>query len=133
MIAWKKGLSGSQLRSAVVGSTVGNGGCNGKGVVNLAAAMGGSTSTPPASTTPGAITGTVTGSGKSKAALGGATVSCGPAGSATTASNGSYTISSVPPGTYTCTASATGYQSKSGSTTVNGGQTSTLSFALRAA
>jgi thermitase len=133
MIAWKKGLSGSQLRSAVVGSSVGNGGCNGKGVVNLAAALGGSTSTPPASTTPGAITGTVTGSGKSKAAISGATVSCGPAGSATTASNGSYTISSVPPGTYTCTASATGYQSKSGSTTVNGGQTSTLSFALRAA
>ena len=133
MIAWKKGLSGQQLRSAVVGSSVGGGGCNGKGVVNLAAALGGGSTTPPPSTEPGAITGTVTNSGKTKAAIGGATVDCGPAGSATTASNGSYTIASVPPGTYTCTASASGYAAKSGSTTVNSGQTSALSFALRAA
>ena len=133
MIAWTKGLSGQQLRSAVVGSTVGGGGCNGRGVVNLAAALGGGSTTPPPSTTPGTITGSVTGRGKTKAGISGATVSCGPAGSATTGSNGSYTIASVPPGTYTCTASAAGYQSKSGSATVNSGQTTTLSFALRAA
>ena len=133
MIAWKKGLSGQQLRSAVVGSSVGSGGCNGKGVVNLAAALGGSTATPPPATSPGAITGTVSNGGKTKSAISGATVDCGPAGSATTGSNGTYTIANVGPGTYTCTATAAGYQPKSGSTTVSSGQTSTLSFALRAA
>ena len=133
MIAWKKGLSGQQLRSAVVGSSVGSGGCNGKGVVNLAAALAGSTSTPPPTSSPGTIAGSVTGSGKSKNGISGASVNCGSGGSGTTGSDGRYTISNVTPGTYTCTASATGYQSKSGNTTVNSGQTSALSFALRAA
>ena len=133
MIAWKKGLSGQQLRSAVVGSTVGNGGCNGKGVVNLAAALAGSTSTPPPATGPGTITGTVSGSGKNKTAISGARVDCGPGGSATTGANGSYTISNVNPGTYTCTASAAGYRAKSANATVSSGQTTTVSFALNPA
>ena len=133
MIAWKKGLSGQQLRSAVVGSTVGNGGCNGKGVVNLAAALAGSTSTPPPTTGPGTITGTVSGSGKNKAAISGARVDCGPGGSATTGTTGSYTISNVNPGTYTCTASASGYRAKSSNATVSSGQTTTLTFALNPA
>jgi len=101
-------------------------------VVNLAAALAGSTSTPPVSTTPGAIAGTVTQGGKTRAAISGAAVSCGTAGTATTDSTGRYTISNVVPGGYTCTASATGYQAKSASTTVNSGQTSVLDFALRA-
>ena len=133
MIAWKKGLSGSQLRSAVVGSTVGNNGCNGKGVVNLAAALAGSTTTtPPPSTSPGGIRGTVTNGGKTKSAISGATVNCGGAGTATTASNGTYALTSVPAATYSCTASAPGFAAKTSSVTVSSGQTSTLDFALRA-
>ena len=51
--------------------------------------------------------------------------------SATTGSDGRYTIASVPVGSYSCTASASGYSSKTSSATVSDGQTTTLSFALR--
>ncbi|MDP3714245.1 MAG: S8 family serine peptidase [Mycobacteriales bacterium] len=129
MIAWKKGLSGSQLRSAVVGSSVGSGGCNGKGVVNLAAAMGGSAPAPaPVGT--GAIAGAVT-DARTKSGLSGATVSCGAVGTASTAGDGRYSLPSVAAGSYSCTASAPGYRSKTGSVTVTGGSTAVLDFALR--
>lgn len=59
----------------------------------------------------------------------GATVTDG-VRTATTDSNGNYTISDVPPGTYTVTASAAGYQSASQTVTVQEGQTSTANFAL---
>lgn len=122
----------SKLKSTGAGgvSTGGRKECASYPALNLAAAIGGGGSTePPPSTDPGAIGGTVTDQ-KSKAALSGATVDCGTAGSATTDSTGKYSITSVPPGSYTCTASATGYKPKNQSVTVNSGLTSTLSFAL---
>jgi subtilisin family serine protease len=83
------------------------------------------------STPPGAIAGKVT--NQSKQGIAGATVNCGTAGSATTASDGTYSITSVAPGSYTCTASASGFKSVSKSVTVSSNSTSTASFALRKA
>ncbi len=132
MIAWKKGLSGTQLRSAVVGSSVGNNGCNNKGVVNLASALSGTTTTPPPPTGNGSIAGSVI-SSSGKTAISGAVVNCGAGGSGTTGADGKYAISSVPVGSYSCTASATGFRSKSGTASVASGATTTLSFTLRPA
>lgn len=122
----------NQLKSTAVTISKGNGRslCNGYKRVNLDAALAG-VAPPPPPPGPGAIAGKVTQQGGSKAAIAGATVNCGTAGSATTATNGTYTISNVTPGTYTCTASKTGYQSKSASVTVNSGATTTANFALR--
>lgn len=129
MIMSEKGLSHTQTRSLLKSSAQGNGGCNGAGIVNLAAALGASGGTS-GGTTPGTITGKVS-DARSGAAISGATVTCGSAGSATTGTGGTYTISNVVPGTYECTASATGYRSKSGTASVADGATATLSFALR--
>ena len=85
----------------------------------------------PVVTSPGAVAGKVTDS-KSKAALSGATVDCGGGEVASTGSDGRYSISDVPAGTRTCTASTTGYASKSQSVTVPSGGTATADFALRA-
>ena len=127
----EKGLSAAQTRSTLTSTDQGSAGCNGVGIVNLAAALGGSSAAPaPAPVTTGAIAGKVT-AAKTKKALSGATVDCGSAGRATTATDGSYTLSSVPAGSYTCTASATGYTPKSSGVSVTGGQTTTASFALR--
>ena len=131
------GLDAQQTRSklkstAVSGlSTGGRKECASYPALNLAAAIGGGggTTTPPPSTDPGSIAGTVTDQ-KSKAALSGATVDCGSAGSASTDSVGRYSITNVAPGSYTCTASASGYKSKSQSVTVNSGATTTSDFAL---
>ena len=131
MIMWTKGLDAQQTRSLLKSSAQGSGGCNSVGIVNLAAALGGA-ATPPPPTSPGSITGVVSDS-TSKAGISGATVNCGTAGTTTTASNGSYTLSNVAPSTYTCTASASGYRSKSGNVTVSSGQTATLNLALRRA
>ena len=100
--------------------------------LNLAGALGGGggSTTPPPSTSPGAIAGYVS-DARAKTALASATVSCGAAGTATTASDGRYLLSDVPPAAYTCTASKTGYASKSASVSVASGATSTADFALR--
>ncbi|HVF05401.1 MAG TPA: S8 family serine peptidase [Frankiaceae bacterium] len=132
MVMWKLGLDAAQTRTKLKSTTEDSGGCNGVGIVNLAGALGGGGGTPPPPTTPGAITGTVTDT-TSKAGISGAAVNCGTAGTATTGANGSYTLSNVPPSTYTCTASASGYRSKSGNVTVASGTTSTLNLALRRA
>lgn len=134
------GLDAQQTRSKLKSSGVGGLStgdrreCASYPALNLAAAIsgGGGTTTPPPTTTPGAIAGTVTNQ-QSKAAIAGATVSCGTAGTATTASNGTYSLTNVPAGTYTCTASATGYKSKSASVTVNSGSTTTANFGLQQA
>ena len=132
MVMWKLGLDASQTRSKLKSTTEDSGGCNGVGIVNLAGALGGGGSTTPPPTSPGVITGTIT-DASSRAGVSGATVDCGTAGRTTTASNGSYTLSNVAPSTYTCTASASGYRSKSGNVTVSSGTTSTLNLALRRA
>ncbi|HVE64100.1 MAG TPA: S8 family serine peptidase [Mycobacteriales bacterium] len=134
MIMWKTGATAASTRTTLKNTAQGSGGCNSIGVVNLAAALGGggTTTPPPPTATPGAITGVIT-DASSKAGISGATVSCGTAGTTTTATNGSYTLSNVAPSTYTCTASATGYRSKSGNVTVTDGTTSTLNLALRRA
>ncbi len=132
MLMSEKGLTAAQTHSTLTSTDQGSAGCNSVGVVNLAAALGGSSSGG-GTTTPvgsGTIAGTVT-AAKSKKAISGATVDCGAAGKATTATNGSYSIASVPVGSYTCKASASGYRSKSSSVTVNDGQTTTANFALR--
>lgn len=97
--------------------------CFGYGRVNLAKALG-------VTEDPGAIAGAVT-DASNKAGIGGATVDCESGGKATTAGNGSYTISNAPVGTHTCTASAIGYRSKSQSVPVSSGQMTTADFALR--
>ena len=123
----------SKLKSAAVSglSTGGRRECASYPALNLANAIGsgGGSTTPPPSTNPGNIAGTVTDS-KTKAGLSGATVDCGAAGRATTASNGTYSLTGVPVGTYTCTASATGYKPKSASVSVNSDTTTTADFAL---
>lgn len=123
----------SKLRSSGVGglSTGGRSECASYPALNLAAALGGG-GTPPPPTSPGGIAGTVTDQ-QSKAGISGATVNCGTAGTAATASNGSYSLTNVAPGTYTCTASASAYRSKSQNVTVNSGLTTTANFALRKA
>ncbi len=124
----------SKLKSSAVGglSTGGRNECSSYPALNLAAAIGGGGSTPPPPTSPGGIAGTVTDQ-QTKSGIGGASVSCGTAGTATTASNGSYSLTNVAPGSYTCTASATGYRSKSLNVTVNSGLTTTANFAIRRA
>ena len=115
-------------------STAGRRECASYPALNLAAAVGagGGTTTPPPSTDPGAIGGRVY-KQQGGAAISGATVSCGSAGSATTSSTGTYSITNVPPGTYTCTASASGYKNQSQSVSVSSGTTSTRDFAMQAA
>jgi hypothetical protein len=70
--------------------------------------------------TPGSITGTVMITGTSTG-ISGATVTVDSA-SATTASNGTYTLSSVPPGTHTITVTRSGYETHTGTVTVTSGQ-----------
>ncbi len=130
----EKGLSASQARSTLKSTAQGSGGCNSIGVVNLASALGSSSgsTTEPAPVGSGAIAGTVTsGTGKNKKPVSGGTVDCGSGGKATTASDGTYDIASVPASTHTCTASASGFTSKSSSVTVEDGKTTTANFGLR--
>jgi thermitase len=84
--------------------------------------------TSPAPPTTGSITGTVR-DAATGAAIAGATVTDG-ARSATSNTNGGYSIANVPVGTYTVTATATGYNSASQSVQVTAGQTSTANLAL---
>ncbi|WP_344319729.1 carboxypeptidase regulatory-like domain-containing protein, partial [Actinocatenispora thailandica] len=75
----------------------------------------------------GTVAGTVTSSG-SGAAIAGATISVG-SDTATSAADGSYTMS-VPPGDYRATAAAYGYQSSTASVTVADGGSVTADFTL---
>jgi thermitase len=137
MLMSEQGLSASQTRNALKSSAVGSISCRGfatVGLVNLASALGGSSGGGGGSTDPvgsGAIAGEVTSTGKNKGPISGATVDCGAGGSASTASDGTYAISSVPVGSYSCTASATGYKSKTSNVSVSDGQTTTANFSLR--
>ncbi len=133
MLMSEKGLTAAQTRATLKSTAQGSGGCNSIGVVNLAAALGGGgggTTTPPATGT-GTIAGTVTTSGKNASPINGATVSCGQGGSATTGTDGRYTIASAPVGTYSCTASAPSRTSKTATVSVTSGQTATQNYALR--
>lgn len=126
----------SKLKSTGVGglSTAGRRECAAYPALNLAAAIGsggGTTTPPPPSTDPGAIAGQVTAQ-RGGTAISGASVNCGTAGSTVTDSTGRYTLSQVPPSSYTCTASASGYRSKSQSVTVTSGSTTSSNFALQA-
>lgn len=135
MVMSEQGLGAADTRKQLTSTAddLGTGGrdsCFGFGRVNLAKALGSTTSTPPAPTEPGAIAGTVT-DARRKTGISGATVNCGTAGTATTSSTGGYSLSSVAPGTYTCTASASGYKPKSAQVTVSSATTTTANFALR--
>jgi hypothetical protein len=77
----------------------------------------------------GTLSGTVTSSGGTP--LAGVTVSYS-GGSATTGSNGSYTLLNVPVGTFPITASAIAYQSSIQSATITVNSTTTQNFALTA-
>ena len=97
----------------------------GYGLVSAAAAV--AAVAPPAT---GTISGTVTDAGTTDP-IAGATVTDGTR-SATTDTNGNYTIYDVPEGTYTVTASADGYNSVSQSVVVVSEDTTNLDFALTA-
>lgn len=84
---------------------------------------------PPAT---GSVAGTVT-AAAGGAPIAGATVQVDSGQSATTAGNGSYSISGVPTGSRTVTASAPGYMPQSTGVSVNENQTATANFALQAA
>ena len=136
MVMWAKAMNNTQTRNQLKSTAVtitggGNGRslCNNYKRLNLAAALGG-TAPPPPPPAPGAIAGKVT-QQASGVAIAGANVNCGTAGSATTDTAGNYTLSNVVPGTYSCTASKSGYRSKSANATVNSGATTTLNFVLR--
>jgi thermitase len=136
MIMWSQGLDAAKTRAVLSNTaddlgTTGWDSCFGHGRVNLAAAVSGGSTSPPQEPDPGAIGGTVSDAATDKG-IAGASVDCQAAGSATTATDGSYLIEEVPVGTYTCTASATGYRSKNQSVEVQSNQTTTASFALRA-
>lgn len=135
VVMWKKGLNAAETRRQLDATAddlgpAGRDGCFGYGRVNLANALGGTSVTDPPPADPGAIAGKVS-DGRTKSAIGGATVDCGPAGAATTATDGTYSITGVDAGDYTCTASAGGYRSKKQQVTVQSGSTTTANFALR--
>jgi len=95
-----------------------------RGRINAYKAVSGGLPAP----TTGTITGTVTSSSTGQA-ISGATVTDG-SRSAVTGVSGGYTLSSVPAGSYMLTASASGYQIKTSSTTVSAGGTTVASFSL---
>ena len=79
----------------------------------------------------GIIVGTVV-DANSVSPIAGATVSTDSGGyTATTDADGSYTITDVAAGTYTLTASATDYDSASGSVTVLAGEVTLMDFILQ--
>ncbi|MDQ4125407.1 MAG: S8 family serine peptidase [Actinomycetota bacterium] len=136
LIMSEQGLDASQTRSklkstAVSGlSTGGRKECASYPGLNLAAALGGGGgSTTPTGT--GSIAGRVY-NVSTGAAISGATVDCGSGGAATTGSTGTYSLTNVPSGSYSCTASASGYRSKSQTVSVTTGATTTSDFGLRA-
>jgi thermitase len=134
LVMSEKGLSASQTRNQIVStstsvaSTGGRSACNGIKKANLAGALG-AIAPPPPPPAPGAIAGTV--SEQKGGPLAAATVNCGAAGSTTTASDGTYSLTNVPVGTYSCTASKTGYVSKTSNVSVFTGTTTTANFTLR--
>lgn len=135
MIWWKNPVwNALQVRNQLnktaddLGSS-GRDSCFGYGRVNLASALGAAAAPPPAAE-PGAIAGTVT-DAQSKGGIGSAKVDCVSAGTATTGPSGGYAIATVPAGTHGCTASASGYKSKTSQVTVNSSQTTTADFALQ--
>ena len=77
----------------------------------------------------GSITGTVT-NASDATAIGGATVSVDTGQSATTAADGTYTITDVPTGERSVTASADGFESQTKTATVTGNETTSVDFAL---
>jgi subtilisin family serine protease len=77
----------------------------------------------------GMLAGTVTSGG---AALSGVSVSVSGAGSAVSASNGSYSVSAITPGGHSVTFSKSGYSSRTLDVTVASGQTTTLNVLLTA-
>jgi thermitase len=132
LVRWKFGTNPNATR-AILDAAVDDKGAPGRdtqfgfGRLNLAKALAGG----------GGDTGTIAGKVRRKGGGGGpiagATVNCPGAGSDTTGADGSYSIADVDPGNYSCTASASGFRSKTKPVTVNAGQTSTLNFKLRRA
>ena len=133
------GLTASQTRSKLTStgvgglSTGGRGECSSYPALNLAAAIGsggGGTTEPPPPDEPGSLSGTVTDQ-KAKTTIAGATVDCGTAGTASTATDGTYSITNITPGSYTCTVTSSGYKPKSQNVSVSSGLNTTANFALQ--
>ena len=78
---------------------------------------------------PGRIAGAVL-SKNTKKAIPSASVSCGAGYSATTGTDGSYSIPNAAPGTYSCTASASVYRPSTQTVKVTSGNTTTANFNL---
>ena len=77
----------------------------------------------------GAIAGTVR-AARTGTPIASATVNCSNGSSATTTSDGNYSIPNVAPGTHSCTASAQRYRPSTRTVTVTSGQTTTADFNL---
>jgi len=127
LVEWKFGTDNHATRS-ILDASVDDLGAPGRDVffgfgrINLAKALGGG----------GGGTGTIAGKVKAKGGgpLSGATVNCPGGGQGVTGGDGKYTIPNVPAGSYSCTASATGFKSKTKPATVVAGQTKKLNYAL---
>jgi uncharacterized surface anchored protein len=101
----------------------------GHGRINAYEAVGGSTATPaPPPPSTGSIAGTVN-DATDDSVIAGATVSCN-GESATTDSNGQFTVTDLTQGAYTVTTSATGYTTTTQTVEVAAGEVSQIGFAL---
>lgn len=78
----------------------------------------------------GAIAGTVR-RARTGSPIAGATVNCGSDAAATTASDGTYSISNLAPGDYSCIAGAPRHASSTQTATVASGQATTVNFTLQ--
>ncbi len=131
LVEWKFGTDNHATRSILDTSVddlgaVGRDPFYGFGRINLAKALGGGG---------GPGTGSIAGKVRQTRASGGApiagaTVNCPGGGMGVTGADGSYTISNVTAGSYSCTASKTGFKSKTKPVTVIAGQTAKLNFRL---
>ena len=121
-LAWRRSVV-LALTAAVMACAGGGGDATGPGNNNPPP--------PPPPPTTGTISGRVTSA--TGAALDGATVTTQPvSGTATTDTQGNYSIANVAPGAYTVTATRNGYSNGTTTTTVTAGQTSGANLSLTA-
>jgi subtilisin len=131
VLAAKPDLSNADVRQVLVDSAIHIGPSHqyGAGLVSASRAVGAEAPPPPST---GRISGVVR-DAATAAAIGGATVTVDTGQTATTATDGSYTVEGVAVGDRSVVASAPGYESLTQPVTVSSDEESTLDFALQPA